>query len=435
MSKYWTLSVEHFGKIRTADIEVAPLTFFLGENNSGKSFLMNLFWCVNGNACSKIAGKERQCDIQLLMNMVQRWMEQHPKSHDGKLISFNMTEKEHRVFLEAINHIFELHCSDWISNLFLADNLSAEKLRIDFSLPERCRIEIAYFNKAVPEPRFRFSFQSNKEPLVFSGCPARSALDIGLAQAIAMCYFGNFCNTGNTIFLPSPRTGYVLTRKALEWDSLPEEDSHIVENPLVFSHRRFLEMLSWFSKDNSPQERISKIVHFIEDEIIDGQIVLGESGPEMWYKPNGSEQVQPIHLSSGAVTEIAPLIGSLKYNNKYWTQSLAIYFEEPEMGLHPKLQRQIARALIKLVNAGVQVCVSTHSDLIVQHLNDMIGLANRSEDREKLREEYGYDEDDVISPEQVRMYHFDVDPNDRKTDVRKIECSENGFIVPGSFKH
>ena len=32
----WTVSVKDFGKIESAKIQVAPLTFFLGDNNSGK---------------------------------------------------------------------------------------------------------------------------------------------------------------------------------------------------------------------------------------------------------------------------------------------------------------------------------------------------------------------------------------------------------------
>ena len=31
----WTMHVEDFGKIKSADIEVAPMTLFVGDNNSG----------------------------------------------------------------------------------------------------------------------------------------------------------------------------------------------------------------------------------------------------------------------------------------------------------------------------------------------------------------------------------------------------------------
>ncbi len=40
----WTMHVENFGKIKCADIEAAPMTLFVGDNNSGKSYLMTLIY-------------------------------------------------------------------------------------------------------------------------------------------------------------------------------------------------------------------------------------------------------------------------------------------------------------------------------------------------------------------------------------------------------
>lgn len=42
----WKLIVENYGKIKSAEIEVAPLTLFVGDNNSGKSYLLALLWGI-----------------------------------------------------------------------------------------------------------------------------------------------------------------------------------------------------------------------------------------------------------------------------------------------------------------------------------------------------------------------------------------------------
>lgn len=34
---HWKLKVKGYGKIKSAEIEIAPLTLFVGDNNSGKS--------------------------------------------------------------------------------------------------------------------------------------------------------------------------------------------------------------------------------------------------------------------------------------------------------------------------------------------------------------------------------------------------------------
>lgn len=40
----WTVHVKNFGKIEEASVEVAPLTLFVGDNNSGKSYMMTLIY-------------------------------------------------------------------------------------------------------------------------------------------------------------------------------------------------------------------------------------------------------------------------------------------------------------------------------------------------------------------------------------------------------
>lgn len=42
----WRLKVSGYGKIESAEIETAPLTLFVGDNNSGKSYLLSLLWGI-----------------------------------------------------------------------------------------------------------------------------------------------------------------------------------------------------------------------------------------------------------------------------------------------------------------------------------------------------------------------------------------------------
>ena len=64
-----------------------------------------------------------------------------------------------------------------------------------------------------------------------------------------------------------------------------------------------------------------------------------------------------------------------------------LMIDEPELNIHPKNQRKIARLLASLVNAGLRIVISTHSDYIVRELNNLLML---SQDDGKLREKYEY---------------------------------------------
>lgn len=46
MNKNWTLHVENLAKIESADVTIAPLMCFVGDNNSGKSYLMSILWGI-----------------------------------------------------------------------------------------------------------------------------------------------------------------------------------------------------------------------------------------------------------------------------------------------------------------------------------------------------------------------------------------------------
>ena len=78
--------------------------------------------------------------------------------------------------------------------------------------------------------------------------------------------------------------------------------------------------------------------------------------------------------------------------------------DEPELNIHPANQRHIARLLARLVNAGLRVVISTHSDYIVREFNSLLML---SQDNGELRDRHNYSEDEVLNVEQVSACLFD----------------------------
>ena len=77
----------------------------------------------------------------------------------------------------------------------------------------------------------------------------------------------------------------------------------------------------------------------------------------------------------------------------------------PEIGLHPINQCRIARLFARLINIGVKVFITTHSDYIVKELNTLIMLNHDDKPHlKRIAEENGYQHDELIKAAQVKVY-------------------------------
>jgi len=97
--------------------------------------------------------------------------------------------------------------------------------------------------------------------------------------------------------------------------------------------------------------------------------------------------------------------------------------EEPEAHVHPEGQAMIARFFAMLARLGVNVMVTTHSDIIALKLAQMVGLTGLSpEERERL----GYRGDEYLTKEELALYF--MEPTEDGSVARKVEISETGEV-------
>ena len=146
--------------------------------------------------------------------------------------------------------------------------------------------------------------------------------------------------------------------------------------------------------------------------------------PVIKYQPQGMEKEIPLYVASSIVTEISPLLLLFKSDINFKT----LIIEEPEAHLHPELQQKMAKLIINLVNSGIPVWITTHSDTILQHINNMVKL-KKNDEVNTLMEEYNYTKKDLLNPEEVSMYQF-IPTETEKTKLEQLKCTKYGFIVP-----
>ena len=177
---------------------------------------------------------------------------------------------------------------------------------------------------------------------------------------------------------------------------------------------------------NVPTERpIKGIIDFLEKDIAHGTIDLDESSeyPDVYF--NSEVGKFQLHEASSMVSEIAPIILYLKHIVRPGDLFIV---EEPESHIDAMNQRKLARAIAMLVNAGVKVLITTHSDFLVSQLGNLVMLSNLSAQKRAAGQ---YSAAQVLTPAQVGAYMFE--PGIDGSTVHALEVDVERGIPMDSF--
>ena len=149
-------------------------------------------------------------------------------------------------------------------------------------------------------------------------------------------------------------------------------------------------------RDNDPD--LLKLLY----DINGGQIELDDEDKVIYRLTDG--EPLPINAAASSIKELAPLYLLL---DKYPASHLSILFEEPEAHLHPQKQVDIADFVVRAINKGSHMQITTHSDYFLRRLNDRIFLhkiqnINKEVYAESLSK-YGYS-DLTVNPSLIGAY-------------------------------
>lgn len=113
------------------------------------------------------------------------------------------------------------------------------------------------------------------------------------------------------------------------------------------------------------------------EALIDGEVAYDKNERDFILRRQNGASISMKNTASGI-----KVFGLLKIlvANEFLTKDTVLIFDEPENHLHPKWQLKLAQVLLKLVEGGVCVLVSSHSPYLIEALKRGVDRAGLTTD-------------------------------------------------------
>ena len=168
--------------------------------------------------------------------------------------------------------------------------------------------------------------------------------------------------------------------------------------------------------------------HF-ESAILSGSVHLdnSETGyPSFSYRPSDWKTDIPLTRVSSMVSELTPIVLYLRY---FVQPGNLLIIEEPESHLHPGMQAVFARELARLVNSGVRILLTTHSEWFLEQIGNLVRLGMLPEESRD-----GLDSAEcALDPEDVGAWLFASDDPDSGTFVQEVTLDPETGLFPTDY--
>ena len=424
------ITVRNFGPIEKAEIDLRPLTVFVGESNTGKTYLAALIYALHQNFrgisqfpwASAVASHlsfayrfhlpSRQEEIEKEMLKALKKLNTSGRYFKFSDLPQQMSSRSQSILTDQENFTYELkRCFDLESASKLIRFTGSQDNEMTISLSVRDGDQTYWDFKVRTTGPTDPTITGHINPdmiLLDAKDPMRRTEfnEISDVEHLFQTLSGRRWRTVDSYYLPAARSGIMESRDVLA-TALIKRATRVGLDRLEVSTfsgmiADFLEQLINYKKRKRSSSRISRVAEQLETELLEGKIEVKrptpEAYPEFLYRPDQSEEGLRMSHSSAMVSELAPLVLFLRGIVK---QGDLLIIEEPESHLHPSAQTKIAKTLARLVRAGVQVVITTHSNYLLQQIGNLI-----REGELRKQGESTSDTKDYLKEEEVGAWWF-----------------------------
>ena len=362
------IHLKNLGILKHAEFSLGDLTLICGKNNTGKTYAAYALYGFLNSWRGLIDFEVRDSHVQsLLANIVMK---------------IDLTE-----YVERADQMLADACEQYTNQLdtvfaapegrFRNSEFRVQTDGFDNILNKEYQ-ETIEFHKM---PTFHALKKKGSEELI-----VQRSMSVVQGKEVGALAVENAIRSfvGDVIFsdsLPNPfissveRTGAAIFRRDLDFAARnrPSErmGRKVQRYPLpVDTNVDFVRDLEYVTRKQSfiAKEHPEVLNDFAD--IIGGEYTITQDD-QLYYTPKGTQEKLTMIESSSTVRSLVDLGFYLRHVAQ---QGDLLMVDEPELNLHPANQRRIARLFASLVNSGIKVFITTHSDYIVKELNTLIML-------------------------------------------------------------
>ncbi len=427
------LLIKNFGPIKKADITISPLTIFIGPNSSGKSYSallihsilnsfnnlgLNLYELIRQDSVKRFLKNDDDISEEF-KNSLTKYVNSKPKFSDepfkfptekfkiilersfGQVFNELVEEKLKGNFSNNLNklnqqnnHPFEFSFNN---NEFINKNgnLFLKKYYVNMNQIKNEGLSDEEDNNNISEFEIDEEYLSIKlDYIIWHNFFNKDEFFI---EVIFMMVVSSVMDTLNQTSYYIPAAG----------DELFKDVNNFIANDIQGAFKPSIvqkELLTNFLKvkTDMDQSPFYNLANELEHEILGGelQVKQGEIKEELLFIDNEYNMEFELELTSSSVRELTPLIIYFKY---FLKEGNTLIIEEPENHLHPKNQLILVKYLVKAINQGLNIIITTHSDYIVEKFNNFIRLGNANDE---IFDKLHYDDSHVLNYENVSIYNF-----------------------------
>ncbi|MFH1962706.1 MAG: ATP-binding protein [bacterium] len=402
------IQVKNLGVLRQAEFTLGNLTIICGGNNTGKTYATYAlfgflsFWReafsirVKEDINQLFAEGVIHIDLpkyvglaeSTLSECCQEYAEQLPIVFAASTERFQETEfqiyidskdirladKYEQILSSANTEHFSITKSEGSTELVVTLLVKKEKIRIPEDIIKR------FIGDAIKDTIFGHLFPN---PFIAS------------AERTGAAIFRKELNfTRNRLLEEMSQSDKNINLRNLLSKSYPDYALPVKRNVSFMRDLEMLDKKSSFIAEKHPEV----LADFVD--IIGGKYVITRND-ELYYTPKGKQVKLSMDESSSAVRSLLDIGFYLRHIAQ---PGDLLMVDEPELNLHPENQCRIARLFARLVNLGIRVFITTHSDYIIKELNTLIMLNHDKPHLKLIAERNGYKAEELIASDKIKVY-------------------------------